>query len=101
MLITARLHAPSEPLHPSRPKCPRCGSALLVAEESRFVPSGRIDHDWLCDDCGNTFSTSIKLGSWAFEPSLRGRLQANDVKSRGALTHTSGGRPPLLRAVII
>ena len=46
----------------SRPKCPRCGSALLVAEESRFSPSGRIDHDWLCDDCGNTFGTSIKLG---------------------------------------
>jgi transposase-like protein len=62
MLITARLHAPSEPLHPGRPKCPRCGSALLVAEESRFDFCGRVDHDWLCDDCGNTFSTSIKLG---------------------------------------
>jgi ribosomal protein S27AE len=62
MLITARLHAPSEPLHPSRPKCPRCGSALLVAEQSRLSPSGRIDHDWMCDDCGNAFSTSIRLG---------------------------------------
>jgi len=66
MLMTASLRAPSEPPHPtedlSRPKCPRCGSALLVAEESRFSPSGRIDHDWLCDDCGNTFGTSIKLG---------------------------------------
>jgi transposase-like protein len=62
MLITARLHATSEPLHPNRPKCPRCGSAPVVAEESRLNPSGRIDHDWLCDDCGNTFSTSIKLG---------------------------------------
>jgi transposase-like protein len=46
----------------SRPNCPRCGSALLVAEESRFSSSGRIDHDWLCDQCGNAFVTSIKLG---------------------------------------
>ena len=65
MLITPPLRGRSEPPHPtedlSRPKCPRCGSALLVAEESRFSPSGRIDHDWLCDDCGNTFGTSIKL----------------------------------------
>ncbi len=49
-----------------RPKCPRCGSVLLVAEESRFDTSasnamGRIDHDWSCDDCGNTFVTSIQL----------------------------------------
>ena len=46
----------------SRPNCPHCGSALLVAEESRFSSTGRIDHDWLCDQCGNTFVTSIKLG---------------------------------------
>jgi predicted RNA-binding Zn-ribbon protein involved in translation (DUF1610 family) len=66
MLIYAPSRAPSEPLHSteslSRPKCPRCGSALLVAEESRFSPTGRIDHDWLCDECGNAFVTSIKLG---------------------------------------
>jgi len=62
MLITARSHAPSEPLHPSRPKCPRCNSAVLVAEESRLTAAGSIEHDWLCDDCGNTFNTSIKLG---------------------------------------
>jgi DNA-directed RNA polymerase subunit M/transcription elongation factor TFIIS len=62
MLITARLNAPSEPLHPSRPKCPRCGSALLVAEQSRLSSSGRIEHDWMCDDCGNAFRTSIQLG---------------------------------------
>ena len=70
MLITAPSRAPSEPLHPtedlSRPKCPRCGSALLVAEESRFnantcTAMGRIDHDWSCDDCGNEFVTSIRL----------------------------------------
>ena len=50
----------------SRPKCPRCGSVLLVAEESRFHANpfhamGRIDHDWSCDDCGNLFATSIVL----------------------------------------
>ena len=52
----------------SRPKCPRCGSVLLVAEESRFNANasntmGRIDHDWSCDDCGNAFATSIRLYS--------------------------------------
>ena len=66
MLIAGPSRSSSEPLHStrslSRPNCPRCGSALLVAEESRFSSSGRIDHDWLCDQCGNTFVTSIKLG---------------------------------------
>jgi hypothetical protein len=50
----------------SRPKCPRCGSVLLIAEESRFDANacnamGRIHHDWSCDDCGNSFATSIRL----------------------------------------
>jgi DNA-directed RNA polymerase subunit RPC12/RpoP len=66
MLITGPSRASSESLHStgshSRPNCPRCGSALLIAEESRFSSSGRIDHDWLCDRCGNSFVTSIKLG---------------------------------------
>jgi len=62
MLIGARSPASSEPARLSRPKCPHCGNALLVAEESRLSASGRVEHDWLCDDCGNTFSTSIKLG---------------------------------------
>jgi RNase P subunit RPR2 len=62
MLITARLGARSEQLHSSRPKCPHCSSALVVAEEARLGLSGRIDYDWLCDDCGNAFRTSIKLG---------------------------------------
>ncbi len=47
----------------SRPKCPRCGTVLLVAEESRFNAGGRIDHDWSCDDCGNEFATTICLWS--------------------------------------
>jgi len=51
-----------------RPKCPRCGSTVLIAEESRFDASafnavGRIDHDWSCDDCGNRFVTSIRLSA--------------------------------------
>jgi hypothetical protein len=45
----------------SRPNCPRCGSVQLVAEESRFSPNGRIDHDWSCDSCGHVFATSIRL----------------------------------------
>jgi ribosomal protein S27AE len=44
-----------------RPKCPRCGSVLLMAEESRFNVRGRIDHAWSCDECGNEFVTSIRL----------------------------------------
>jgi ribosomal protein S27AE len=44
-----------------RPNCPRCGNVLFVAEESLFDLSGRIDHAWSCDDCGNEFVTSIRL----------------------------------------
>lgn len=43
-----------------RPKCPRCGSILLIAEESQFNLS-RIRHAWTCDDCGHEFVTSIAL----------------------------------------
>jgi RNase P subunit RPR2 len=45
----------------SRPKCPDCGSILLIAEESRFNLRGRIDHAWSCDACGSAFVTSIGL----------------------------------------
>jgi predicted RNA-binding Zn-ribbon protein involved in translation (DUF1610 family) len=73
MLTYAPFRAPSEPLRSteslSRPKCPRCGSALLVAEESRFSTGGRIDHAWLCDDCGHAFGTSIKLARTLFRAS--------------------------------
>lgn len=44
-----------------RPRCPRCGSVLLIAEESEFDLKGRIRHLWLCDDCAHEFSTSITL----------------------------------------
>jgi ribosomal protein S27AE len=44
-----------------RPKCPRCGSVLLIAEESEFSLAGRIRHAWSCDDCAHEFVTSITL----------------------------------------
>jgi hypothetical protein len=45
----------------SRPKCPRCATVLLVAEQSGFNGSGRIGHLWSCDDCGHAFATTV---SW-------------------------------------
>lgn len=44
-----------------RPKCPRCGSILLIAEESAFNLRGRIRHAWACDECSHEFVTSILL----------------------------------------
>jgi RNase P subunit RPR2 len=44
-----------------RPKCPRCGSVLLIAEESQFNLRGRIRNTWTCDDCAHEFVTSITL----------------------------------------
>jgi predicted RNA-binding Zn-ribbon protein involved in translation (DUF1610 family) len=65
MIVQSACQAQSRRLRPaaslSRPKCPRCGSVLLVAEESRFNAAGHVDHDWSCDKCGNAFVTSIRL----------------------------------------
>jgi RNase P subunit RPR2 len=44
-----------------RPRCPRCGSILMMAEESAFNLKGRICHAWSCDDCAHQFVTSISL----------------------------------------
>ena len=44
-----------------RPNCPRCGNALLMAEESEFNLRGRIRHAWVCDECAHQFATSIAL----------------------------------------
>jgi hypothetical protein len=58
----------SEPVYGfGRPNCPRCGSVLLIAEESAFNLRGRIRHAWSCDDCAHEFVTSIAL-----RPSLAG-----------------------------
>ena len=52
---------PASRLALSRPKCPSCGSILLMAEESRFHLRGSILHAWSCDDCGHEFVTTIRL----------------------------------------
>jgi len=44
-----------------RPKCPRCGGIVFLADRSRFDLAGRIQHVWCCDDCCNEFVTSIGL----------------------------------------
>ncbi len=44
-----------------RPNCPRCGSVLLIAEESEFNLKGQIRHAWACDDCAHEFVTVIAL----------------------------------------
>jgi ribosomal protein S27AE len=44
-----------------RPNCPRCGSVLLIAEESEFNLNGRIRHAWSCDECAHQFVTSITV----------------------------------------
>ena len=44
-----------------RPKCPRCGAILLMAEQSAFNLTGRIRNIWSCDDCAHEFVTSIRL----------------------------------------
>jgi RNase P subunit RPR2 len=65
MIVQSACHALSTRVRASenlsRPKCPRCRSVLLVAEDSRFNANGRIDHSWSCDDCGQEFVTSIRL----------------------------------------
>jgi hypothetical protein len=33
----------------------------MVAEQSRFSLTGRIDNFWACDDCGAEFATSIEV----------------------------------------
>jgi len=43
-----------------RPKCPSCGSTVLMAERAAFDPSGCIRHAWSCDECGHEFATSIR-----------------------------------------
>ena len=44
-----------------RPRCPRCGKLLLIAERSEFHFTGWIRNSWRCDDCAHTFETAIAL----------------------------------------
>jgi len=62
LLAQLRAAAQTRPrLRSQRPKCPRCGGIVLVADHSRFDLAGRIEHIWSCDDCCNEFVTSISL----------------------------------------
>jgi ribosomal protein S27AE len=62
MAVQFSCNAPKSVTHDfGRPKCPRCGSVLLMAEESAFNLRGRIRHAWSCDDCSHEFVTSITL----------------------------------------
>jgi ribosomal protein S27AE len=62
MAVQFACNAPKFVTHDfGRPKCPRCGSVLLMAEESAFNLRGRIRHAWSCDDCSHEFVTSITL----------------------------------------
>jgi RNase P subunit RPR2 len=45
----------------SRPRCPRCRSPVLVAEQAAFNLDGDIRHTWSCDECGNKFVTSVRV----------------------------------------
>jgi len=47
--------------NPRRPKCPRCGGPMIVAERSRFNADGSIDNAWSCDRCGHEFVTSVSF----------------------------------------
>jgi transcription elongation factor Elf1 len=68
-LCLARSIYPAEtlerPKRPKRPDCPHCGSRLLVAEQSRFNLTGRIDYCWACDVCGTEFETSVEVSRQA------------------------------------
>jgi len=44
-----------------RPRCPRCGNLLLIAERSEFHFTGWIRNSWRCDYCAHTFETAIAL----------------------------------------
>ena len=62
MRIQFACHAREAVLHDlGRPNCPRCGSVLLIAEESEFNDKGQIRHAWTCDDCAHEFVTAIAL----------------------------------------
>ena len=45
----------------NRPLCPECGSQQFVPELSSFVDEGCVRHAWLCEACGNGFSTDIEI----------------------------------------
>jgi len=45
----------------NRPLCPACGNQQFVPELSSFVDESCVRHAWLCEACGNGFSTDIEI----------------------------------------
>ncbi len=63
--MTLHAAAPSVLLvspHMQQPDCPECGNRLLAPEASEFLADGRIRHSWICEACGASFRTAVKLG---------------------------------------
>jgi hypothetical protein len=48
-----------------RPRCPACGIEQMVPEHSEFAGEGRVQHVWLCEECGQEFSTAVEFGTLA------------------------------------
>jgi hypothetical protein len=53
--------AESRPWFSSLPHCPTCGEPAVAAQASEFVDTGEIRYHWVCDDCGEAFSTTVTL----------------------------------------
>lgn len=51
----------SRPFFSTMPCCPACGESVVAAQASEFIDTGEIRHHWLCDDCGQAFSTTVTL----------------------------------------
>ena len=47
------------------PRCPACGIEQMVPEHSEFAGEGRVQHVWLCEECGKEFSTAVEFGTLA------------------------------------
>jgi hypothetical protein len=41
--------------------CPHCGDWLVAPTCSEFVGGGEIRHHWDCDDCSDSFCTTIEI----------------------------------------
>jgi transcriptional regulator NrdR family protein len=39
--------------------CPSCSEPLIAALASEFVDEGEIRHHWVCEACGEDFSTTV------------------------------------------
>jgi hypothetical protein len=37
----------------------------MVPEHSEFAGEGRVQHVWLCEECGREFSTAVEFGTLA------------------------------------